>query len=303
APSGPITLGHLLPWILCKWIQDKFDVEMWFHFPDEEKFLFKKDLELEDTQKYLRDNMKDVIALGFDPEKTHFLIDTVHSDIMYKEACKVAKRITFSTVKSSFGFTDSTNIGSAFYTSMQAVPTFLPSKLKGKKMPCLIPLGVDQDIHFRISRDVLPKLGYYKPAIMHSVFLPPLTGKGGKMSASKKSTAIYTTDSVKTVKKKINKYAYSGGRATLEEHRKRGGNTDEDVPYQYLKMFFERDDKKLEKIKNEYESGDMLTGEIKHVLIEKVNNFLSNHQKKRADAEDKFDDFIYGNKTSKDISD
>ena len=176
APSGPIHLGHLLPWIFCKWLQDKFQAEMWFQFPDEEKFLFKQDLDFDSVQKYLNENMLDVIALGFDEKKTKFLIDTKHAGLMYKEACKVAKKITFSTIKASFGFTDSTNIGSIFYTAMQAVPAFLPSVLKGKNIPCLIPLGIDQDTHFRISRDVMPKLGYYKPAIMHCVFLPSLLG-------------------------------------------------------------------------------------------------------------------------------
>ncbi|MDP3986720.1 MAG: tryptophan--tRNA ligase, partial [Nanoarchaeota archaeon] len=103
APSGPIHLGHLLPWTFTKWLQDKFDVELWFQFPDEEKFLMKNEMDFEETEKYLYENMLDIIALGFDPKKTHFIIDTKHADLMYKEACKVAKKITFSMVKSSFG--------------------------------------------------------------------------------------------------------------------------------------------------------------------------------------------------------
>ena len=41
---------------------------------DEEKFLFKKEISLEDTEKYLNENMLDVIALGFDSKKTNFII-------------------------------------------------------------------------------------------------------------------------------------------------------------------------------------------------------------------------------------
>src|SRR3989338_2780995 len=106
APSGPIHLGHLQPWIFTKWLQDKFNVDLWFQFPDEEKFLFKQDLDFEDTQKYLHENMLDIIALGFKPGKTHFIVDTMHAGIMYKEACKIAKKITFSTVKASFGMNE-----------------------------------------------------------------------------------------------------------------------------------------------------------------------------------------------------
>jgi tryptophanyl-tRNA synthetase len=296
APSkgSKVHLGHLIPWIMCKWLQDKFGAEMWFQFPDEEKFLYKSDVTFKDTEEATREDMLDVIALGFDPKKTHFLIDTKHAGIMYKQACEVAKRITFSTIKASFGFTDSNNIGSIFYTSMQAVPAFLPSVLKGKNIPCLIPLGIDQDTHFRISRDVMPKLGRYKPAIIHNVFLPPLSGLGGKMAASGAAgTAIYTTDSPKEVENKINKYAFSGGQPTIEEHRKLGGNPDIDVSFQYLKMFFEPDDKKLAQIEKDYRSGKLLTGELKKILIEKINAFLKQHQENRKKAEKMLDKFIF----------
>ena len=293
APSGPIHIGHLLPWVFAKWLQDKFDVEMWFQFPDEEKFLFKQDLSWDDAQKWLNENMLDVIALGFNPKKTHFLIDTKHANLMYKEACKVAKKITFSTVKASFGMNESTNIGSIFYTAMQAVPAFLPSILNKKIMPCLIPLGIDQDVHFRVSRDVIPKLGFPKPAIMHNIFLPPLSGMEGKMSASANNTqAIFTTDSPKEVETKIKKYAFSGGKDTLEEHRKQGGNPDIDVSFQYLKMFFEPDDKKLEQIYKSYKSGKMLTSELKDITIKKINDFLKEHQKRRELARKEISKFV-----------
>ena len=294
APSGGVHLGHLLPWVFTKWLQDKFDVELWFQFPDEEKFLFKRELSFDDVEKYLNDNMLDVIALGFDPKKTHFIIDTKHADLMYKGACEVAKRITFSTVKASFGLKDDANIGEIFYTSMQAVPAFLPSILKKKNIPCLIPHAVDQDPHFRLTRDILPKIGYYKPASIQCIFLPPLSGTSGKMSASgAEEQVIYTTDTPEQVKSKIMKHAFSGGQGSVEEHRKKGGNPDIDVSYQYLRMFFEPDDKKLEKIYNDYKSGKMLTSELKAYLADKINLFLKEHQKNRELAKKQLDKFIF----------
>jgi tryptophanyl-tRNA synthetase len=294
APSGPVHLGHLIPWMFTKWLQDKFDVELWFQFPDEEKFLFKDELTFKDTEKWTYENALDVIAVGFNPKKTHFLIDTLHADLMYKEACKVAKKITFSTARAVFGFTNETNIGSIFYTAMQAVPAFLPCILKNKKMPCLIPHAIDQDAHFRVARDVLPKLGYYKPAAVHCVFLPGLAGmmEQGKMSSSIQKTAIFTTDSPEVVREKIMKYAFSGGQPTVEEHRKKGGNPDIDVSYQWL-TFFEEDDEKLKRIREDYKSGKLLTGELKEILITKLNNFLKEHQKRREKAKDILDDFIF----------
>ena len=291
-PSGPIHLGHLGTWAFTKWLQDKFNVELWFQFTDDEKFWFNKK-PMEEIQKWTYENMLDVIALGFDPKKTHFIVDTKNAGLMYPIAVKFADKITFSTVKSAFGFTNDFSIGQIFYTSMQAVPAVIPSVLKGKNIPCLIPLAIDQDPHFRVARDVYPKLGFYKPSIIHGMFLPPLTGADGKMSSSKSDMAILTTDTPDEVKKKINKYAFSGGRDTLEEHRKLGGNPDVDVCFQYLRMFFEPDDKKLKKIHDDYKSGKMLTGELKAYTIEKINEFLKGHQLRREKAKGEVGEFLW----------
>ncbi|MBI5871580.1 tryptophan--tRNA ligase [archaeon] len=291
APSGPIHIGHIFVWLFTKWLQDKFYTELWFQFPNEEKFLFKNNLSYEKAQEYLRENMLDIAALGLNEKKTHFLVDTKHAHLMYPEAVKVAKKITFSMVKSSFGFNEQTNIGAIFYTAMQAVPAFLPSILKGKNIPCLIPHAIDQDPHFRLTRDILPKLGYYKPASIQCSFIPPLSGVAGKMDSSKEG-AIYMTDSPKEVEMKIKKYAFSGGQPSIREHRKLGGNPDIDVSYQYLKAFFEPDDKKLQKIYDDYKSGALLTSELKEILIDKINKFLKEHQRKRLLAKGQLDKFI-----------
>ena len=49
-----------------------------------------------------------------------------------------------------------------------------------------------------------------------------MQGEGGKMSASDPNSAIFVTDTAKQIKTKINKYAFSGGCATVEEHREKG---------------------------------------------------------------------------------
>jgi tryptophanyl-tRNA synthetase len=290
-PSGPIHLGHALVWYFTKWLQDKFGVELYFQFTDDEKFLYKN-MTWDEVQKWTHENMLDVIAVGFNPKKTHFIIDTKHAGIMYPEAVKVAKKITFSTIKAAFGFTDQNNIGSIFYTSMQTVPAFLPSVLKKKNIPCLIPHAVDQDPHFRITRDILPKLGYYKPASIQCSFLPPLTGPAGKMSSSESAKGILMSDTPDQVKRKINKFAFSGGQPTLEEHKKHGGNPDVDVPYQYLRYMLEPNDKKLKKIHDDYKAGKLSTGELKKYTIEKISEFLTKHQERRAKAEKILPEFI-----------
>ena len=285
-PSGHTHIGHLVPWVFAKWLQDKFNVNMYFQLTDDEKFFAKQDLSLDQTTNFALENALDFIALGFKPEKTKIIVNTKNIKTLYPIAAQVAKKINFSNTKAVFGFTNDTNVGMIFYTSMQSAPCFIEDK------QVLIPLGVDQDPHFRITRDIAPKINKIKPSLIHNIMIPSLLGPGGKMSASDEKNTIYTTDSPEVVKKKINKYAFSGGQPDIDEHRKIGGNPDIDVSYQYLRIFFEPDDNKLKKIYDDYKSGKMLTGELKSILIEKINEFLSVHQQKREEARKNIDEYL-----------
>jgi tryptophanyl-tRNA synthetase len=289
-PSGHTHIGHLVPWVFTKWLQEKFDTNLYFQLTDDEKFFAKQNLTLEETSLFAYENALDFIALGFKPDKTKIIINTKNIKTLYPIAAQVAKKINFSNTKAVFGFTNETNVGMIFYTSLQSAPCFIEDR------PVLIPLGVDQDPHFRITRDVAPRIGKEKPALIHNIMIPSLSGPGGKMSASEESGTIYTTDSPESIKKKINKYAFSGGQPTVEEHRKLGGNPDIDVSYQYLRIFFEPDDKKLKTIYDDYKSGKMLTGELKAILIEKVTDFLVAHQQRREKAKDQLDRFLLEDK-------
>ncbi len=290
-PSGNTHLGHLLPWIFTKWLYDKFKVDFWFQITDDEKFLFNPKLSLEDTNHFAHENALDIIALGFKPDRTKIVIDTECADIMYPLAIQVAKKVTFSVVKSVFGLQNDSNIGSIFYTSMQAVPAFMPSVLKGKVMPCLIPHGIDQDPHFRVTRDILPKLGYPKPASIQNVFFPSLT-KSNKMSASMPETAVFTTDDPKTVKKKIGS-ALTGGRETLAEQKEKGGQPDICSVFKYYFFLFEMDDKKLEEQRQLCKKGKLMCGDCKAELINRINTFLESHQKKREEARKVLDEYLF----------
>ena len=285
-PSGHTHIGHLVPWVFAKWLQDKFNVNMYFQLTDDEKFFAKQDLSLDQTTNFAFENALDFIALGFKPEKTKIMVNTKNIKTLYPIAAQVAKKINFSNTKAVFGFTNDTNVGMIFYTSLQSAPCFIEDK------QVLIPLGVDQDPHFRITRDIAPKINKIKPSLIHNIMIPSLLGPGGKMSASDEKNTIYTTDSPEVVKKKINKYAFSGGQPDIDEHRKIGGNPDIDVSYQYLRIFFEPDDNKLKKIYDDYKSGKMLTGELKSILIEKINEFLSVHQQKREEARKNIDEYL-----------
>lgn len=288
-PSGPVHLGHLVPWIFTKWLQDKFDAELYFQMTDDEKHLVK-DLTLEQTIGFTYDNALDLIALGFDPKKTFIFSDIEYAKTLYKMAIRIAKHVTFSTAKAVFGFTNESNIGIVFFPAIQAAPCFFPSELKKKNMPCLIPAAIDQDLYWRISRDVAPKLGFYKPAQIHSKFIPGL-GPGAKMSASDPNTAVFTTDTLEVAERKIMN-AFTGQQPTAELQKKLGGNPDVCSICQYYFYLFEEDDKKVQEIFEKERSGELLAGEHKADLSKRVVKFIKEHQKKREKAKDQIEKFM-----------
>jgi tryptophanyl-tRNA synthetase len=295
-PSKGMHIGHLVPLIFTKWLQDKFDTNLYIEITDDEGFLHKKERTWGGVQEAAKENILDIAAMGFDPQKTFIFKDSEYIKNFYPLLCKVAKKITFSTVKAVFGFNDSTNIGISMYPAIQTIPTFF------EKKRCLIPCAVDQDVYWSVQRQIAEKLGYFKTAAIHSKFLPPLQGVTGKMSSSAGTeTAILLTDDEKTVKKKINKYAFSGGQTTVEDHRRLGGNPDVDVSYQWLKILFEPDKKKLAKLHDDYIHGKLLTGEMKTYLIEKANDFLATHRENRKKAEKQIDQFMYKGKLAKEM--
>jgi tryptophanyl-tRNA synthetase len=290
APSGEMHIGHLMPFVMARWLQEKFRAEVYIQIPDEEKFLAKDADDPDKIKPLAMDNVLDIIALGFKPGLTKIFLDTEYAKTMYKQAVRVSKHITFSTMQSAFGFGNDSNIGKIFYTSMQAVPAFMKSVEAGKNVPCLIPLAIDQDVHFRVARDVIGKLGYYKPASIYTKFLPSLDGQS-KMSSSDAVGAVYLNDDPETVKKKIGK-AFTGQQPTAELQRKHGGDPDKCMVCQYYKFFFEPNDKKLAKILDDERSGKILAGEHKAHLAETINTYIRAHKARRERVREKLEKFM-----------
>ena len=154
-----------------------------------------------------------------------------------------------------------------------------------KGVRCLVPCAIDQDPYFRMTRDICQRLGHVKTATIEARFFPALQGESGKMSASDPNSAIFVTDTPKQIKTKVNKHAFSGGKATVEEHRLLGADLSVDIPWKWLQFFLD-DDVELAKIGEEYGAGRMLTGEVKARLIEILSEKVGAFQERRAQVDD-----------------
>jgi tryptophanyl-tRNA synthetase len=292
-PSGPIHLGHLMPWLFTKYLQDKFDVKLIFQITDDEKYLFSDNKDLKTINKITFENVLDIIAMGFNPNKTKIIIDTKHINYLYPLSIEIAKRITFSTAKAVFGFSSSSNIGMIGFPPIQSAPCFLPTVIEKKLTPVLIPAAIDQDPYWRITRDIAEKMGYYKPAQIHSKFIPGLKNNE-KMSSSKPETALFTTDEPEEIEKKV-KNTFTGGQPTVALQRKLGGNADICPVYWYLKYLFDSVYDYNERY-SYFKGGNLLCGVCKGDLIKKVKPFMNEIQIKREKAKDVMQEFMIDGK-------
>jgi tryptophanyl-tRNA synthetase len=279
-PSGPLHTAHLMQFELCRWFQERFGAEMYIQITDDEK-VWARGIPSGETARWGKENLLDILAIGFDPEKTHVFFDSRSIRAMYPLAVEVAKRINFSTVKAVFGFKPSTNIGLIFYTALQSVPCFYPTWAEGRSVPCLIPCGIDQDPHFRVTRDIAEGLGYPKPAILHSQMSIGL--KGGQSistTAGPEENAIFLNDPPKAVERKIAN-AFTGGRATVEEQRRLGATPEICSIWSMWRTKFARDDAEFDSITQDCRSGALLCGDCKARLRPRVLEFLADHAKRR----------------------
>ena len=110
------------------------------------------------------------------------------------------------------------------------------------------------------------------------------------MSASLPETSIFTMDQPDIVKKKIWN-AFTGGRGTAAEQRKMGADPAVCSIFQYYFFLFEEDDAKLAEKERQCKAGEILCGECKKDIAEKLNKFLARHQEKREKAKDVIEEY------------
>eukprot|EP01121_Diplochlamys_sp_Union-15-3_P014615 TRINITY_DN467_c0_g1_i2.p1 TRINITY_DN467_c0_g1~~TRINITY_DN467_c0_g1_i2.p1 ORF type:complete len:434 (+),score=70.36 TRINITY_DN467_c0_g1_i2:87-1388(+) len=279
-------IGHLVPFMFTQYLQEAFDVPVVIQITDDEKYL-KQEITEKALKKMTEENVKDIIACGFHPDKTFIFCDTEYMGYLYPTVMRVQKLVTNNQVRGIFGLTGSDNIGSNAFPAIQAAPSFPSSFIPAvfpysmSKALCLIPCGIDQDPYFRMTRDVAPRLKCNKPALIHSKFIPALQGVTKKMSSSDPLSSIFLTDNPNIIKGKINKHAFSGGGVTLEEQKEKGANLEVDIPHHYLSAFL-TDHEEMDRITRDYKSGVLGTGTVKTRLIQVLTDLVKKHQDNKA---------------------
>lgn len=290
--STSLHIGHMPSFMFMKWLQDIFNAIVIIQIADDEKVYFKNE-PFEKIYQFGIENSKDIIACGFNRDRTFIFSNRDYSRVpcFQKVVCDIMKYTSINDVKAIFGIEPTMCLGAHMWPAYECAPCFSASfkNIFGdEQRRCLVVYGGDQDVFFRHSRNMAVKLSFHKPCSMIMDFLPALEGKS-KMSSTVTSglnTTIFMDDQPKDVYDKIKKYAHSGGKDTLKEHREKGANLEVDVSYKMLK-FFELDDIKLKQIGDDYGSGKLLSSEIKKIVSDKIIQLIEIHKKNRAAIDEK----------------
>ena len=382
-PSGQMHLGHKMVIDQAKWFQD-LGGDVTIAVADLEAHA-TRGLSLEKCRKYaIEEYISNYAGMGLNPEKTSIYFQS-ERHIVQKMGFTLGTKTNLSEMEAIYGFTGKTSLAHVQSPLVQAGDIVHPQLDEyGGLRPIVVPVGIDQDPHIRLTRGMVSKtnwfnvnqnktgnltiglsiqdnnqeimgmredggidknqrkmivdkaisainkagynelnsnpkhgtidikdatsenqneiqhqllslerqlggMGLMQPSSTYHQFAVGMTG--GKMSSSQPETTIFLNDSMKSIEKKI-KSSFSGGQATVEEHRAKGGDPDVDVAYQYLRYFFEENDKELGNIREEYMSGKLLTGEIKSICVEKATSWMKKHHELKDQKQHLIKDFL-----------
>ena len=286
-PSNDLHFGHLILYDLIRYLQEKYGCEYFLPFSDDEKYVFRKVNSLEDTYKLSLQNAIDIFAIGFKPENVHAYISSITPRYHYL-ALTFSVNQTFNAVKAALGLTGEENTGIVNYTNIQAAHILHPTT--DHDLPVVVPIGLDQDVYMRLTRDVARKRKITLPASLYIKYLKGLTG--GPMSSSMEETCVFLRDKPEIIKKKIMN-ALTGGRATIKEQRELGANPEICTIFDWFTKYFVKDDDELAKIEAGCRGGDLICGlDCKPNLIKMVLDYQEKYNKRKEEVVKNLDKYF-----------
>ncbi len=346
-PSGKMHLGHKMVIDQILYFQEKGG-DIHIASADLEAY-HTRGVSLEEGYRTtIEEYAKFYLALGVDYERAELYFQSKRREVK-DLALKLSKKITVSELFSIYGFTGETSVGHILCPLVQ-IGDILHVQLDkfGGPRPTIVPVGVDQDPHIRLTRDMARKWRIYsfkdvnerigiflKGGIGNDAekylklvakylnvnaeynipyramyidktekitldlalarlerdmgyygFVPPsatyhrlITGlDGNKMSSSRPEYAIFLSDDLDLVRKKV-KNALTGGRKFAEDQRKYGGNPDKCTVYELFVYHLAEDDNYLREIYEECRCGGRLCGQCKKEATEKLTEMLQRIQR------------------------
>jgi tryptophanyl-tRNA synthetase len=285
-PSGKMHVGHKMVVDQLKWYF-KHGGNIFVSIADMEAYATRGKSFEEGRKIAIDEYLSNYLALGLDltHKNVHVYLQS-ESKLLNDLSFKLSKKVNFSQMKAIYGFENTINVAHLYVPLIQVADILLPQTEDFlSPMPTIVPVGIDQDPHIRLTRDVALRFkddfGFMAPGSTYHRFITGLTNT--KMSSSKPKTAIFLNDSPEDAEKKV-KTAKTGGRESLKEQKELGGCPDRCVVYELLLYHLIGDDRELEKVYTECRNGKLLCGECKQMTSIKIKDFLEDLAIKRDES-------------------
>jgi tryptophanyl-tRNA synthetase len=291
ASSGDLHLGHKLDIDYYKLFK-KLGAKSKFAVCDIDGYVSRQDTKIENIQKakeFAVKNTADIIALGVPPEEIY--VQSQQKPHYYQLCFEASKKITENMFNAIYGHNDFGKISAVLLQISDILHIQLPEEFG--KCPTITGIGLEQDPHARITRDLAKRLNYdfEVPSFFYFTHQSGLK-ENSKMSSSDPDTAIFLGDTEKDINKKINK-AFSGGRLTIEEQKQKGGQPEICKVYEIFK-FHNPDSKFVQETYSQCKSGKLMCGECKNNCISFLTEMLKQHQEKAKEALPIAKKIVYG---------
>lgn len=334
-PSGHPHLGHLMVMKEVVW-HVQHGGRGYIGVADREAHAVRG-ISWKQCKEYGREYLACLYALGYEGTTYYQSENTPLKDLAFEAATK----INFSELQAIYGFTQETPLAHAMSVATQVADILFP-QLDCGPSPTVVPVGIDQDPHIRLTRDVAYKLrmflverrdgcisvrsknapeaaieavhrafpgskkyeghvdipgascdaveekvraieiehggfGFVLPSATYHTFMPGL--QGGKMSSSVPESFISFWETEKDLKKKVMS-SLTGGRMTLEEQKKLGGEPEKCSVYLLNLFHMIPDDEELAEICRKCRSGEMMCGTCKKETFERTKEYLKDLREK-----------------------
>jgi len=233
-----------------------------------------------------REVVLDYLAAGMDPEKSSILVQSkvldLHSELMFyfSTVITVARMQHLPTFKEKVKqYPENVTMALLNYPVLMAADILI---YKGE----LVPVGVDQEPHLEVAREVARKINkeygmdFPEPKRFTSQgeYVPSLLGEG-KMSKSVDGSYINLTDDLDTIRKKVAKIPTDSGKGTQEGIE---GPMFGVLPF--VELF--QGKKRADEYRKQYINKGIRYGDLKKELAEAIYEKLKPIQKKRKEFED-----------------
>jgi tryptophanyl-tRNA synthetase len=152
-PSGPMHFGHKLVMDQAAYYQ-RLGADVTITVADVEAWA-TRNMSLEKAREYaFRYYIPYYLALGLDPKNAQIYFQSKRTAVK-DLSWKLGRKVNWSTMESIYGFTGSTNMSHAVAPLVQVGDILhVQQPEHGGPRPVVVPVGVDQDPHIRLTRDL-----------------------------------------------------------------------------------------------------------------------------------------------------